>query len=560
LVRAYLKIQQKFLMHQDRIRASQKTGLQLATPSNILIKSLSRTANMLRWLSYPQFTPSKTSYFKIPPIATLLLLLTYLGTVLGLEFYKNDIQGAQHYTALGLRAAWLGIAQIPLLILLAGKNNLIGFVTGLSYERLNIFHRWVARTLLLTQTLHFGFQAYGWSQYGLVQLEWKTDTCFQTGIAAYAILLWINLSTLAPIRNFSYEFFVVQHIITFFGVIIAIMMHLPSTALYSRTYIYIGIGIYCLDRLIRTTRCVYHNCRPASATLTAMDGATKIRISSKRVKKWSPGSHVFISIPRVGFGQSHPATIASIPSSHGNDLILILKTHRGFTKRIMILADPSVTSITEGPKQEIELVPQQRIALIDGPYGGSHPDFATFDTVLLISASTGVTFTLSVLLDIAHRSSSLTSKLPVRNLEFVWVVKRVSWISWVFDELHSAFRGLQAAGIEILIQIYVTGEENTKDLNHTRTQLFTPNQPIDGDRLEIRTITSWVTLKAGRPSFQLIQDLAENSSGRMGVAVCGPVGLSASVRNTVAGISKGKLLREGTGVRSITLHTEGFSW
>ena len=534
--------------------------MQSTTTSNILIKPFSRTAALLRWLSYPQFTPSKTSYIKFPPLGTLFLLLTYLGIILGLEFYQNDVPGAQYYTALGLRAAWLGIAQIPLLILLAGKNNLMGFITGQSYERLNVFHRWVARTLLLTQTLHFGFQAYGWSQYGLMQLEWTTDTCFGTGIAAYVILVWINLSNLAPIRNFGYEFFVLQHIMTFFGLIIAIMMHLPSTALYSRTYIYIGIGIYCLDRVIRIVRSIYHNFRPAWATLTAMDGATKIRISSKQVKKWPPGSHIFISIPRVGFGQSHPATIVSIPSSHGNDLILIMKSHRGFTKRIMTLANPPITPIAGGFEQEVELVPEQRIALIDGPYGGSHPDFATFDTVLLISASTGVTFTLSILLDIAHRASSLTSRLPVRNLEFVWVVKRVSWVSWAFDELFSAFHGLQAAGIEISIHIHVTGEEDMQNLNHTRTQSLSPNQLTGGDRLETPNIASWATLKTGRPSFQLIRDLAENSGGRMGVAVCGPVGLSASVRNTVAGISKRIALHNDMGVRSIILHAEDFAW
>ena len=485
--------------------------------------------------------------------------MTYIAFILGLELYQNNITGAQHYTALGVRAAWLGVAQIPLLILLAGKNNLIGFVTGLSYERLNVYHRWVARSLLLTQTLHFGFQSYGWNQYGLMQLEWKTDTCPTTGIAAYAILLWMNISTLAPFRNFSYEFFVVQHLLTFFGLIIAIMMHIPSTALYARTYIYTGIGIYFLDRLIRTARYAYNNCRLARASMTALDGATKIRISSKQVKKWTPGSHVFVSIPRYGFGQSHPATIASIPSSHGNDIVLILKAHGGFTKRIMTSADPSATSITEAPKQEIVPSQDQRIALLDGPYGGSHPDFAAFDTVLLISGSTGVTFTLPILLDIAHRISSQNQRLPIRKMVFVWTVRKVSWISWVSDELHSAFRELQSAGLDVSIDIYVT-EDMVQPPNTSLTMPSAPDQSTDGARSEMRNIASCAKLKSGRPSFQFIHELASSSEGSLGIAVCGPVGLSADVRNTVAWINKQKAMHRVVGVQSIVLHAECFSW
>jgi hypothetical protein len=52
------------------------------------------------------------------------------------------------------------------------------------------------------------------------------------GFAAWSILLWINISTLAPFRNWHYEFFVIQHLITFFGFIIAIMIHIP--VFYSR--------------------------------------------------------------------------------------------------------------------------------------------------------------------------------------------------------------------------------------------------------------------------------------------------------------------------------------
>lgn len=48
------------------------------------------------------------------------------------------------------------------------------------------------------------------------------------------ILVWLVLSATAPIRNWRYEIFVAQHIITFIGLVVAIFYHLPSTALSSR--------------------------------------------------------------------------------------------------------------------------------------------------------------------------------------------------------------------------------------------------------------------------------------------------------------------------------------
>lgn len=567
-----------------------------------------------------QLTPTtRGSWAKIPPFGTISLLLAYLGFILALEFINNDVPGAQHYQALGIRAAWLAVAQVPLLILLAGKNNLIGLVTGISYERLNVLHRWVSRVVLLLATLHLGYQNYGWNLYGLVRMEWSTDTCPPTGIAAYAILLWLNLTTLAPFRNFSYEFFVIQHLLTFFGFIIAIMIHLPSTALYSRIYIYIPIALYIVDRLIRTLRFAYNNIRPGRATLTAYEGGvTKIRVPVDRVKKWRPGAHVFLKFPSLGLTQSHPATIASIPSSHNADLVFILKGHKGFTNRLLRSADSSTANLLPKTQQDA-IAPQQTcIALIDGPYGGSHADFAAFDTVLLIAGSTGVTFILPQLLDIAHRASS--QRLPIRRLEFIWVVKNGSWTSWISEELSNAFAQLRASGIDVEIKIFVTCDgaftessdttkktgcqcdkalgpcccvrnsllptrdadttkesrqdsTNSSDLEEKSTTIPTittaippPNPSCCDSKKKQKgnttsTISSFATLISSRPPiFELLWNALDRAEGETGIAVCGPLGLNAAVRTTVARISDERAVHKGTGAQGVYMHAEGFCW
>lgn len=605
-----------------RLRGAAAKVAYPARPANIFTKSVATVTAILREASYMQLTPARQAFWiKVPPFGTISLLLVYLGFVLALEFIDNDIPGAQHYTALGIRAGWLAIAQVPLLILLAGKNNLIGFVTGISYERLNVLHRWVSRMLLLLATLHMGYQNYGWDQYGLRQLEWSTDTCPPTGVAAYAILLWMNLTTFAPMRNFSYEFFVVQHLITFFGFIIAIMIHLPTTALYSRVWIYIPIVLYFLDRVIRTSRYAYNNIAPGHATLTALDGGvTRIRVPVKQIKKWKPGSHVLLSIPRLGFGQSHPATIASIPSSHNSDLVFILKGHRGFTNRLIKSANSSTTSLLPSTKQDSSTRQQSRIALIDGPYGGSQSDFAAFDSVLLIAGSTGITFTLPILLDIAHRASS--SRLPVRHLSFIWVIKSTSCTSWISSELKSAFQTLRNAGIETSLKIFVTCDDTftegssdlptrnagcqcnislgpcccvrnattsptTKKETQTETDAITRsgsessafNEKLQLHTTEMQTtttttspcspstnpknspLTSLATFASGRPDiYSLIWQLLDQAEGESGVACCGPVGLNARVRNAVVRCSDERAVHKGTGEQGVYCHVEGFAW
>ena len=393
-------------------------------------------------------------------MGTLVLVATYFGLILGLEFVNHDVPGAQHYEALGIRAGWLAVAQVPLLILLAGKNNLIGVFVGASYEQLNVYHRWVSRGLFLLVFFHLCFQDYAWSIYGVMELEWSTDECIPTGFAAFIILAWMNLTTLAPFRSMAYEIFVIQHLITFFGFIIAIMFHLPSTAYYSRVYIFIPIGLYSFDRIIRSARYMYHNLHPGQARMDCLDNdATMIRVSSRHVKNWSSGAHVLLSIPRFGFGQSHPATILSTPTSHNGDLVFILKAHKGFTRRILRAASVPFTGL---PKSEfISSAPRAHVAFIDGPYSSYHPNFTTFDTLILIAGGTGITFTLSILLDLAERAAAFQSQsfLPLRAIHFTWIIKRKSCLNWISDELASISQRLERAKIALTMRVFITCDD-----------------------------------------------------------------------------------------------------
>lgn len=568
-----------------------------------------------REISYPQLTPTKQPFLLyIPPVGTILLILAYLAFVMALEFANNNVAGAQYNQALGVRASWLAIAQVPLLILLVGKKNLIGLATGISYERLNLLHRWVARMTLLLATMHFGFQAYGWRQYHVFDMEWTTDSCVPTGLATWVILLWLNISTIAPFRNFSYEFFVAQHIITFFGFIIAVIYHLPSTALYSRVYIYIPIALYLLERIVRGVQYACLNRSLNKATLTKLEGdVTRVQIHNPRIKQWTPGSHILISFPSIGLAQTHhPATIASTPRSHNGDIVLLLKSKKGLTKQLMIHADNSATALL-APEAGVE----QKVyrPLLDGPYGGKQPDMSAYDSVCLIAGSTGITFTLPILLDIAERAEAVQGRLPVRRVHLVWCLKQTSHTKWVQTELAGALARLRKAGIETEVSFHITcadgyttkddykecpcecdkslgpcccvstdgpGEkdddivgpllgnatyasgsgssssETGESEKGKMVQPITSTRRVDSESTPSPASTKAVVY-SGRPDLdKIVEDLLKEAMGESAIAVCGPLGLSKGVRNAVASASDRRAIHKGTGAQGVFLHVEGF--
>jgi len=370
---------------------------------------------------------------------------------------------------------------------------------------------------------------------------------------------------------------------------------------------------------MRTALFAWTNLHISRATLTPLEGGvTKVRLSNAAIKHWSPGAHVHLSIPRFGMIQSHPATIMSTPHSHGGDMVFMLKSHKGFTRRIMTSANNSATALLPHTKQETREAQNAEVvryrAMLNGPYGGSHSDLAAFDSVCLIAGSTGITFTLSVLQDIADRSTLSGKKLPVRRVHFVWCVKETSWTYWCHNELSSAIEKLTSAGIAAEISIYVTcsdvfteqsadpkecgcacdkslgrcccvvvdedreglrdsdtikpttSDQNATSGNATVTEKTGslssgPSQLEIGQQAATRMPhLPCAAFYSGRPEMsEILTRLLDGADGESGVAVCGPIGLNATVRNTVVRLSDRRTIHKGTGAQGCYLHVESYS-
>ena len=434
-----------------------------------------------------------------PTLGRTSLVLGELVLVIVLCFYRLDPADQWQWEDIGYRTGFIAAAQLPLVILLAGKNNIIGFVIGSSYERLNWLHRWVSRILFLTVTIHMSFWFRSWARYDYIMVKLKTDAITQRGFAAWCLLLWIVLSSFAPIRRWNYEFFVAQHIVTFIGFLAAVFLHLPAEV---KVFIWLPIGLYAFDRSVRTAFTIFTNLslfHPKSnangfwacrATLEPLNcDTTRVTINNPPIS-WRPGQHVFLSCHGVAPLQSHPFTIASIPDD--KRLSFLVKSKTGGTKRFFLRAK----RCQRLPTSQRDSYSQQTFsAIIDGPYGRMRP-LRQFDSVFLIAGSSGGSFTVPLMRDIIaswkqSRSAPIYSlRTPpgavTRYIRFVWIVKSRNQYTWFDSQLSKVLEDVQQLrelghDVEVDISIYITCDSNleaeTSSLSKASAPPFLHGEP-----------------------------------------------------------------------------------
>jgi predicted ferric reductase len=413
------------------------------------------------------------------------LVLGNLVTILVMMFYGFDTENWMNWEDIGYRAGFMSICQLPLVILLAGKQSIIGLLTGTSYDYLNWYHRWVSRTLWLSATIHMGFWFRDYGKYNYILTMIKTDYFTQHGFAAWCVLTFIFLTSFAPVRRWNYEFFVIQHIVTMAGFLAAVYLHSPIEV---RFWVWIPIGFVCFDRFIRLLVLAFANLsivhfwskkqRPFfanKATFTPLPGNVTLISIPDPLITWNPGQHVFLGCHAIAPLQSHPFTIMSIPSD--NKLEFLVRAEKGGTRRFFRFATKHNVLLGETQSSE----KSRRTVFIEGPYGAVRP-LRQFDSIVLFAGGMGCTYTLPLMRDIVQAwklegqsAGTLASRIPsmapmrlatTKRIRFVWVIKSRSQLSWLESELTSVLQDLQKLrhqfpeiDKDIEVSIYLTCDE-----------------------------------------------------------------------------------------------------
>lgn len=523
----------------------------------------------------------------------LMVLLVYWAVIIYMATDGAIIKDANFWERIGFRNAWVTVTQVPFLYLLASKSSIIGAIVGSSYERLNWLHRWVARTMFVTASVH-GWHFYSeYQRAGIVSYMIKLMPMMKYGLGAWSLLLWANLSSLAPLRHWNYEFFVAQHMLTWILFLYVIHAHVPS---YARYNVWFAVAALCFDRFYRTVLLVWQNIkfRPNRSVCKggqrighqAQVRAVGEKIAVVTIKdvhfSWRAGQHLYLWMPKIGLADHHPYTIASAHSLPDtcicNSIQLVVRKHEGFSRRLHNYAEKLQAS---GSKETLT-------AFVTGPYG-LPPLWDIYETLVLISASTGASFTLPIL------ESVLLSKpktLCTKRIDFLLAAKRGDEVEYYVQRLHEMIDKASGVGVELRVHVHVTqgppmatltnrverdedptDESSSSSRPASRSQpereILSKSTPVDiekqaaqvGGRADSPASSdSHFHYSSLRPSIEaFIRDPVEATGGETSVVVCGGKSLVAAARNCVAKLSDERAVHKGTGAQGIHLHVEEYS-
>ncbi|KAI8966247.1 hypothetical protein F5Y11DRAFT_188156 [Daldinia sp. FL1419] len=473
--------------------------------------------NLMSWLMY-QPQPIPVINRTLPSNGTSLFVLAFLGLNVFYHLYRVPLDPI-YFFAFADRAGNIFVINLPLLYLLAAKNQPIRLLTGHSYEALNIYHRRLGEWMCFEAVVHF----FGMLLWRLVlEPTWLRSGTFYAyithplclwGIGAWVSYELLYFTSLGSFRQRWYELFLASHVVLQVAALAFLYMHFFT----SRPFVLLSLAIFLLDRLIWR---LWMKSANFIADLTILEDDQTFLVSmdwdiptskargclsslGQSIRHgWLPADHVFVSVPVLGRShslQAHPFTIASAaPTTDSTGslshawLSLLVREQSGFTSDLLNHARSN-----------------SRVAVrLDGPYGSQDPlnMLRSCDNAVLIAGGSGIAVVFPMAWDLA------TGHAGKRQVHLIWVIHSRAQRSWIPEERLVELRKL---GVHIIIP-----------------------EP---------------TIEAGRPDIpSYVADLTAASEGRVGFVVSGPDGLNRTARNACA-----DAVRSGA---NIQLRVEKFGW
>lgn len=483
--------------------------------------------------------PTRLQAFWIFIYVALNVVFSCVGytTFDGNMYWPNQSDQLWHYVA--DRTGVMGWYNLPLIWLLAGRNDFLLWLTGCSYSTLNLFHRWAARIFTLQAITHS--IAYTYLSRNRLDVMWE-KMFWRAGIfATICVALMIPLSMVSqaihhklllmcqlPIRQKAYEVFLLLHIGLAVSALVLCFYHVSTSNGNYNPWIWACVGVWAFDRVLRWTRLTLlsynaftdHN---AEATITGGEnGLIRLTVTTPFKVRPSPGQHYFLYNPSsLTPWENHPFTLASWEEEGpSTELHFLIAVKTGATKRL---------------SRRIVASPTKLRVLVEGPYGQSQP-VERFEHVLFLAGGSGITATLPYL----HR---LSSSRFTKSISLVWSVKNNAYTT---DVLHTELAGNGAD-----IRIHVTEEEQpAKCILPSIDQAAFEENKAEAGEAEKRSwgsvssgysetstaVGSSVSVIVGRPDVGLlIQEHMGRLIGgeKLAVVACGPGAMMDDIRGEV---------------------------
>ncbi|BDD57037.1 hypothetical protein MAP00_002441 [Monascus purpureus] len=436
------------------------------------------------------------------------------------------------------RTGTMATVNLIPLVLVAGRNNPLIPLLRVSFDTFNLIHRWLARIVVLESIAHVlawlipKVQDYSWDAVGMA---FRESRFMWSGLIAAIAFVVLALHSPSPLRHAFYETFLHIHIVMIavgFGLL---WIHLSG--LVAQTYLLVAVIFWGLERFARFAILLYRNCGRTGTTVTveAMPGdAVRMVLNMPRPWTLTPGQHLYLYIPAIGWWTSHPLSVAwseaeevvtdekgipmtyqDIATTRKTTLSLLARRRTGFTDKLFQRAQNAAGSTVTFR------------AFAEGPYGSIH-SMDSYGTVLLFAGGVGITHHVPFVRHLVDGYAEGT--VAARRVTLVWIIQSPEHLEWIRPWMTSILNMKRRREV-LRILLFVTRPRNTK---------------------EIQSPSTTVQMYPGRPNIGTLVDMEiDNQIGTMGVLVCGNGSLSDDVR---------RVCRKRQDRTNIDYVEESFSW
>ncbi|KAI1391936.1 ferric reductase like transmembrane component-domain-containing protein [Hypoxylon trugodes] len=474
---------------------------------------------------------SAISIGTLPSRLHSVILGIYLLSNFVYMFYEHWTQENRYALAAEIRgrSGTLSLVNMVPLIIMAGRNNPLIVMLGVSFDTYNLLHRWMGRMVIIEAVIHtIAWACVEVAADGFSGMNFKLlhDSFLASGLAGTIALVIILFLSLSPVRHAFYETFLNFHIILAFIVFAMTWVHCAAAhiagGLPQLPWVIAIFLIWVAERLARMFRLAYNNWSKkggfTEAVVEPLAGdASRVTMHLPRYVDVKPGTHAYVRFMGVNPWENHPFSIAWVEhhpeadkttlgeKAEGESQIkrgttsvsFIIGAHTGFTRQLYNKA------LKEG-SQSIRIR-----AAMEGPYAGHH-SLESYGHAVLFAGSTGITHQISYIKPLIEGFNE--GIIATRRITLVWIIRDTESLEWVRPWMDEILRMPRRREI-LNIRLFVTRPKNSK---------------------EIHSASSTVQMFPGRPNIPtLLKKEVEGQIGAMCVSVCGPGALADDVRQAV---------------------------
>jgi predicted ferric reductase len=405
---------------------------------------------------------------------------------------------------------------IPQLILFAGRNNFMQWLSGWPYARFLYVHKWMSRASFLLIIAHAVGMTYNAGGFHAAKYHTRNSEAYvQWGYVALICSGLMFVQACYSIRKLNYEIFLILHLIFAVFFVAGGWIHVANHEF--QQFFIAATAVWCFDRFVRLVRLAAFGIRSAQVQLIANE-TLKVTVARPRYWKPFPGCHAFIHFIRpTCFWQSHPFTIVDqVEDDKTHTITFYLKVKGG---------------VTHGLYKYLSRQPENKATIkvtIEGPYGNRLP-LDRYDTAVFLSGGNGIPGLYYQARDIVKNNSNKT------RVKFYWVIRHYRSIEWFYEEL------LKFENSNVEPVVYVTQpdvglttpiapqissssefdeqEEKLNESNNTKAELHETES--EAYIANLKKKLSFVDFREGRPNMnQVVAEEIAESNGSIAFTTC----------------------------------------